>query len=392
MTQLVVNDAAVRSSVLFARRRLRGWTRIESAVECIAAPTVCAMTMPEDVRRQRLARAPLVDLSLVSLAAIGVARLAPRSEPWLGPPRGPIAALVIASFVLASVAFFRAKKYTALTALDQFAWGSLLLSSAAASGASSAPLGLQGAVHAATLLVLASRDPSDALMVVAGASAALSALVRMAMPNAAPVAPVAILAAVAMLAFVMVVSLARRALRATAERDALLGEIARVANVQATQSTQRRERRNSLPPPPKQRKSADEDELASWDALAERVRQTVSLLTENNGVSAVINVDVKGLAPPSQKMRSNLVKIVHEVAQQAIRHAEPRTIELNLSRGGGGVLIELIDADANDDGARHRKAIAPLKGRVTPLGGTADVERGDRGWKLRVQLPAEQLN
>lgn len=350
------------------------------------------MTMPDDVRRQRLARAPLVDLSLISLAAIGIARIAPRSEPWLGPPRGPIAALVITAFVLASLSFLRAKKSSTLSALDQLSWGALLLSSAAASGASSAPLGLQGAVHAATLLVLASRDPSDALMVVAGASAALSALVRMAMPSGSPVAPVAILASVAMLAFVMVVSLARRALRATAERDALLGEIARVNNVQATQSAQRRERRNSLPPPTKQRKSSDEEELASWDALAERVRQTVSSLSENNGVSATVNVNVKGLAPPSQKLRSNLVKIVHEVAQQAIRYAEPRAIEVNLSRGGGGVLIELIDADADDDGARHRKAIAPLRGRVTPLGGTANVERGDRGWKLRVQLPAEQLN
>jgi hypothetical protein len=349
------------------------------------------MTMPDDVRRQRLARAPLVDLNLISLAAIGIARIAPRSEPWLGPPRGPIAALVITSFVLASLSFLRAKKSSTLSALDQLAWGALLLSSAAASGASSAPLGLQGAVHAATLLVLASRDPSDALMVVAGASAALSALVRMAMPSGSPVAPVAILASVAMLAFVMVVSLARRALRATAERDALLGEISRVATLQATQATQRRERRTSLAPP-KQRKSAEDEELTSWDALAERVRQTVSSLSENNGISATVNVNVKGLAPPSQKMRSNLVKIVHEVAQQAIRHAEPRTIEFNLSRGAGGVLIELIDADANDDGARHRKAIAPLRGRVTPLGGTANVERGDRGWKLRVQLPAEQLN
>ncbi len=339
-----------------------------------------------------MARAPLVDLSLVSLAAIGVARIAPRSEPWLGPARGPVAALVVTAFALASIAFFRARKSGPLSLLDEAAWAAILVSTAAASGASSAPLGLQGALHAAALLVLAARDPSDALMVVAGASAALAPLVRMAMSHGGPVAPVAILASVSMLSFVLVVSLARRAQRAVAERDALLNEIARVASAHSGQSAPKRERRNSLPPPPKPRRSTDDDELASWDALAERVRQTVSSVSENNGVSATINVDIKGLAPPSQKLRSNLVKIVLEVAQQAIRHAEPRAIEVNLSRARGGVLIELIDAEATDDGARHRKAIAPLKGRVTPLGGTADVERGDRGWKLRVQLPAEQLN
>lgn len=367
------------------------WTHEQSAVQCGAALTVRSMTMPDDVRRQRLARAPLVDLSLISLAALGIARIAPRSEPWLGPPRGPIAALVILSFLLASLSFLRAKKNPTGSALDSLAWGALLLSSAAASGACSAPLGLHGAVHAVALLVLASQPPSEALMVVAGASAALAPLVRMAMPTGSPVAPVAILSSVAMLAFLMMGSLTRRALRVSAERDALIAELARFANVQALQSAQRRERRSSLPPP-RPRKLTEDEELTSWDALAERVRQTVSSLSANNGVSVKVNVNVKGLAPPSPKLRSNLVKIVHEIAQQAIRHAEPRAIEFNLYRGAGGVLIELIDDNTTDDGARHRRAIAPLKGRVIPLGGTAGVERGDRGWKLRVQLPAEQLN
>lgn len=347
----------------------------------------------DDLRRQRLARAPLVDLSLASLGAVVVARLVPRSEPWLGPPRGPVAALVVLAFLLASIAFFRARRGASWGVVDELAWGSLLVGTSAASGAASAPLGLQSAIHAAALLVLAARDPSDALMVVAGASAALAPLVRAAMSHSGPVAPVAIMASVAMLAFVIVVSLSRRAARAVAERDALLNEIARVASAQQTQSAPRRERRNSLPPPPRApRRASEDDELTSWDAIAERVRQTVSSVSETSGVSATVTVDVKGLAPPSQKLRSNLVKIVLEAAQQTIRHAEPRSIEVNLFRGRGGVHIELIDPGSSDDGARHKKAIVPVKGRVTQLGGTAEVERGDRGWTLRVQLPAEQLN
>jgi hypothetical protein len=345
----------------------------------------------DDLRRQRLARAPLVDLSLASLAAVVVARLVPRSEPWLGPPRGPVAALVIVSFALASLAFFRARRGAAWGLIDELSWGSFLVASAAASGGASAPLGLQSAIHAAGLLVLAARDPSDALMVVAGASAALAPLVRAAMSHNGPVAPVAIVASVAMLAFVMVVSLSRRAARAVAERDAVLNEIARVA--QQAQPAPRRERRNSLPPPPRSpRRASEDDEPTSWDAIAERVRQTVSSVSETSGVSATVTVNVTGLAPPSQKLRSNLVKIILEAAQQTIRHAEPRAIEVNLFRGRGGVHIELIDPGSSDDGARHKKAAGPVKGRVTQLGGTAEVERGDRGWTLHVQLPAEQLN
>jgi hypothetical protein len=304
--------------------------------------------------------------------------------------------LVIASFALGSMAFVRARRTPEWGVIDELAWASLLVSTSAVAGASSAPLGLQSAIHAAALLVLASRDPSDMLMVVAGASAALAPLVRAAMSHNAPVSPVAIAASIAMLAFVMVVSLARRATRAFAERDALLHEIARVARAQQAQGTQRRERRNSLPPPPARanarRSAADDDELTSWDALAERVRQTLSTMSESTGVAATVNVDVTGLAPPSQKLRSNLVKIVLEAAQQTIRHAEPRAIKVTVRRSRGGVNIELVDDGDGGDGAKHRRAIGAVKGRVTPLGGTAEVERGDRGWMLRVHLPAEQLN
>jgi hypothetical protein len=354
------------------------------------------MTDDDDARRPRLARAPLVDLNLAALGAVVVARLAPRSEPWLGPPRGPLLLLVLASFAVGSIAFVRGPRRGRWSLLDDAAWALLLVSTAAMAGASSAPLGLQTAVHAAALIALATRDPSDLLMVVAGASAALGPLVRAA-SSATPVAPVAIASSIAMLAFMFVVSLTRRLIRAIADRNALVQELARVARTpMSPPAPARRERRTSLPPTPARaiprRASADDDEPASWDALGERVRQNVAALAESNGVASSVTVDVSGLAPPSARLRTNLLKIVLEAAQQTIRLAEPKSIAVTLRRGRGGVHIEFSDDADGGDGAGHRRAIGSVKSRISALGGTAEVARGDRGWTLRVQLPAEQLN
>ena len=101
------------------------------------------MTDDDDARRPRLARAPLVDLNLASLGAVVVARLAPRSEPWLGPPRGPVLLLVLTSFAVGSLAFVRARHRARWGLLDVASWALLLVPTAAMDGASAAPPGPQ---------------------------------------------------------------------------------------------------------------------------------------------------------------------------------------------------------------------------------------------------------
>lgn len=366
-------------------------------------------TASDELRRQRLVRAPLVDLSLLTLLGLVVARLRPSLEPWFGAPRGVILWIAVASAALSLYVFFQGRQQSSSTPRSgwmEFAWTLQLLSVALIGGSSSAPLGVASAVHAAALMILATRDPSDVLMVVAGASAALAPLVRAAVSNGAPVTPIALVMVIAMFAFIVLISLSRKAARAVAERDMLLSEISRVARVHsasassASSASSRRERKASIPPTATQtrtvlRKSGpDEDDEAfhSWEVLLERLKNSVSILAESAGIAATVSVDVTGLAPPSAKIRSHLIKIVQEAAQQTIRFAEPRSIEVVVRRARGGVQIELLDDAAIDDGSQHRRAVGMVKGRVAPLGGTAEIERGDRGWTMRVQLPAEQLN
>lgn len=332
-----------------------------------------------------------------------IAKLRPTLEPWFGTPRGPVLWLALSSMVLSLWVFFQRKRESETPRLTELSWSLQLLSVAVMSGTSSAPLGVASVIHAATLVILAAKDPSDVLMVVAGASAALAPLLRAAVSNGAPVTPVALMMVVAMFGFIVVISIARRAARAVAERDMLLAEISRVARAHSSAQsagTAKRDRKASIPPVAGQtrtviRKSGpDEDDEAfnSWEVLLERLRNSVSILAESAGIAATVHVDITGLAPPSAKIRSHLIKIVQEAATQTIRFAEPRSIQVHVSRSRGGVQIELVDDAPVDDGARHRRAVGLVKGRVAPLGGTAEVEHSDRGWTMRVQLPADQLN
>jgi hypothetical protein len=129
-----------------------------------------------------------------------------------------------------------------------------------------------------------------------------------------------------------------------------------------------------------------------WDGLVERVRTSVTTMAQNAGVAATVRAEVRGLAPPSSKMRTNLLRIAQEAATQAIRHAESRTIVITLRRADGGVVLELHDDGPSSDGARQRRSLASIRSRIAALGGTAEVRRSDNGWVTRVRLPCEQLN
>ena len=52
----------------------------------------------------------------------------------------------------------------------------------------------------------------------------------------------------------------------------------------------------------------------------------------------------------------------------------------------------MLDDGSVGEGLRSRRALAALRGRVVPLGGSAELKRADAGWMVRVKLPCEQLN
>jgi signal transduction histidine kinase len=139
-------------------------------------------------------------------------------------------------------------------------------------------------------------------------------------------------------------------------------------------------------------RSATEGPEHGWDALVERVRIALTGMAESAGVSAKVQAELRGLAPPTTKMRTNLLRIAQEAVTQTIRVAEPRSIEVMLKRGDGGIVFELTDDGSLGQEARQRRSLAPLRGRVAAMGGTAEIRRGEHGWVTRVKLPADQLN
>lgn len=350
---------------------------------------------PHDVRRARLRRGPLVAITAACCAALFGALLFPPLAPWLGPSHPAVALLASAALAGALAALWAARRVPAWSGADDTAWVIALVSLAIAAGAGPRALSVQGAFFAAALVTLATREPSGSLTVLASASIALMPVVRLLIVPR-DVAPSAFAATAFGLAFVALTVQTRRLSRALHERDALLAERGRSARAQpvAIASTNSRAAavgRVASALAEEARRSAEGSDQ-SWDALVERVRSSITMLTESAGVSASVRADLTGLAPPSNKIRINLPRIAQEAATQALRHAEPRSITVTIRRGEGGVVLELEDDGNAGESVRERRALASLRGRVAALGGTAEVRRGEGRWVTRVRLPCEQLN
>jgi hypothetical protein len=351
----------------------------------------------DDVRRARLSRQPLIALSALSLAGLFVAIRVPSLEPWIAPPRLPLLILA-ATALFASIASWQAGRRTEhWTTIDDLAWVIGLGVFGALAGAPSAPLGLGTVLHTAGLLLLAMRDPSPSLFIIAWATTAMVVVLRALLhPVPAAVIPTLVMAGVANASFTALATQTRRLARLWAERDAWASAHARVqaANVQAAAVT--RTPRVSLASAQaagsSDERSATEGPEHGWDALVERVRIALTGMAESAGVSAKVQAELRGLAPPTTKMRTNLLRIAQEAVTHTIRVAEPRSIEVMLKRGDGGIVFELTDDGSLGQEARQRRSLAPLRGRVAAMGGTAEIRRGEHGWVTRVKLPADQLN
>jgi hypothetical protein len=354
-------------------------------------------SVPDDVRRARLRRGPLLGLTSLSLGALALSALAPRLEPWLGPPHAGLFALSLGGVLAAAVAFARGRREPRWSAADDLAWVVALGTLAVLAGSSRAPVGPGLLVYGAAAVALARRDPSDTLVAIGCATTVLAMVVRgLIAPGLAAALPFAFASGMVALAFLAVTAQTRRLAHALADRDAVISQLSAFSRspLAPAASTPVVERHA----PARAARVASEESTRgegheqSWDALVERVRASVTLMAENAGVAASVQAELSGLAPPSQKIRSHLLRIAQEATTQALRHAEPRSIAITLRRGDGGVVFELLDDGAAGETTRQRRSLAPLRGRVAALGGTAEVRRADRGWVTRVRLPCDQLN
>ncbi len=361
-----------------------------------------------DVRRARQRRLTLVGLSTCALALPFVAWLAPRLAPVLAPPAVLPVALGAVALVASTGAAAWAGREAHWTLADDLAWSFCLVAFAVLGGLGAAPVTLAMLLYGAASILLAVRVPPTRLVLVAALSAPLAPLARFASGAPLVVIQAAILVStLVLLAHVMLARATHALAYVLAEREALLAE--RRALTRTREPV--RERASAVEAPAatasgraarlrlgaalearlEEPARAAADDLW-WDALGERVRSAVTTLCEPAGVLASVHAEVRGLAPPNSRMRQNVLKIAQEAANHALRDTSPRSIAITLRRGDGGLLLEVLDDGSVGEGVRSRRTLAALRGRVAPLGGSAELKRADAGWVVQVKLPCEQLN
>lgn len=362
-----------------------------------------------DVRRARQRRLTLVGLSACALALPFVAWLAPRLAPVLAPPEVLPVALGAVALVASTAATAWAGREAHWTLADDLAWSFCLVAFAVLGGLGTAPVTLAMLVYGTASILLAVRVPPTRLVLVAALSAPLVPLARLASGASVLVIQAAILVStLVLLAHVMLARATHALAYVLAEREALLAERrtltrsreparerASVVEAPAATATGRAARLRlssaleARLEEPAARPTTDD---LGWDALTDRVRSAITTLCEPAGVEASVHAEVQGLAPPNSRMRQNVLKIAQEAANHALRDTAPRSIAITLRRGDGGLLLEVLDDGSVGEGVRSRRALAALRGRVVPLGGSAELKRADAGWMVRVKLPCEQLN
>jgi hypothetical protein len=365
-----------------------------------------------DVRRARQRRLTLVALAACALALPFAAWMAPRLAPVLAPPQVFPVVLGALALVSSTAAAAWAGREAHWTLADDIAWSISLAAFAVLGGLGTAPVTLAMLVYGAASILLAVRVPPTRLVLVAALSAPLTPLARLASGASITLVQASILVStLVLLAHVMLARAAHALAYVLAEREALLAERRTLTRPRdATRERLREPDTSAAAPssirPPRLRLSAPPiaeakaDDTApratsdehGWDHLIERVRSSVTTLCEPAGVLASVHAEVQGLCPPNSRMRQNVLKIAQEAANHALRDTSPRSIAITLRRGDGGLLLEVLDDGRVGEAVRSRRALPALRGRVAPLGGSAELRRADEGWMVRVKLPCDQLN
>lgn len=365
-----------------------------------------------DVRRARQRRLTLVSMSLCALALPFAAWLVPALGPALAPATVFPALLGVVAVVGSSAAAAWAGRQAHWTLADDLAWSLCLVVFSVLGAMGTAPVTVAMVLYGAASVALAVRVPPTRLVLVATLTAPLAVLVRAASgAHATVVQALVFFNAMVLLAHVNLARATHALAYVLAEREALLTERRTLArprerepksarfegDVAATTPPTRTPRWRlgaslNLEPRTEDTGSHRTGEEPGWEGLVDRLRSTVTTLCEPVGVTSSVHAETRGLAPPNSRMRQNVLKIAQEAAHHALRDTAPRAITITLRRGDGGLLLEVLDDGSVGEGVRSRRALAALRGRVAPLGGSAELKRADTGWMVRVKLPCEQLN
>jgi hypothetical protein len=333
----------------------------------------------------------LLVLALLALTLPVLARVAPATARYLCPPG--LVSLLLGAWVLVAAG---AARWTAgddphWTLADDLSWVIALTAFGLLGALGAAPVTVPTILHGITALLLVVRVPPWRVVVAGAATAALGPLTRrVAGFSGDQLWPLVFVSAFVVLLLGCTAWLASALAYVLSERDALTRERRsrnRPAEAPAPETSLPAGLRDTTPVP-----EAPSTDDVGWEGLVERLRVSLSSLCDAAGVAASVRAEVRGLAPPTSRLRASVLKITQEAAGHALRDAAPTSIHVTLRRGEGGLLLEVQDDGRGGEAQRARRSLAALRGRVVPLGGSAELRRGDAGWVVRVKIPCEQLN
>jgi signal transduction histidine kinase len=123
--------------------------------------------------------------------------------------------------------------------------------------------------------------------------------------------------------------------------------------------------------------------------LDQALRELGSEFEARSDVVTVVDIDPT-VASELASVASDVVQLTREALSNVGRHAKAATCRVSLWRDGGSAFLEI-----DDDGSGFELAdttggmgIANLRGRVTSLGGTMDIDsRAGEGTAVRISLP-----
>lgn len=369
------------------------------------------VSMLLDVRQARQRRATLLVLAVSALALPFVAGVRPSLAQWFAPATLTSVLLGCAAWFSAGVCATWSGREARWIRVDDLSWTMTLVAFAGLGATARGPFSVAALLHGVTLVLIGVRVPPLRMVVVGVLSVLLGVLWRLWAGEV--LVAYALSMSVAVTAFVFLVRATRSLAWVLAEREGLLeerrarqrktkhapraevvspreeiatprGALTRTAAMQALQAV--------LTSAGDKDEDGDGGESGSWEALIERIRTSLVERCAAAGVVVTVDAEVKGLVSPGQQLRQQVVKIAQEAVGHAIRDTSTKSVSVSLRRGDGGLVLEVHDDGPEGETLRSRRVLASVRGRVVPLGGSAEVCRAEAGWVVRVKLPCELLN
>lgn len=131
------------------------------------------------------------------------------------------------------------------------------------------------------------------------------------------------------------------------------------------------------------------------DGLVPALRKHVAVISRAHPVRVSFNSDCDGRCELPGEVEDVVFRVAQEALHNALRHAEPSTVDIDLSTSGHEVTLVVADDGKGFDGdpARdggHHLGLASMRERTRQAGGRLRVEsRPGAGTTLRLEVPYE---